>query len=158
VNERALPEDRAGTLPTVNDLDELAQWCGDDGAGLYVRWSRGPEVDLRDGPRSRDGLTGVLLPGLSANPLRRETWWHGRSMRLWLARRLYDYQHLRELRGPGVRPWLLRGTEIARGPDNEPLVRCDEPLAWIADTVLAEARSLVDRQGSAEWGSLDRRH
>jgi hypothetical protein len=155
MNER--PVDRAGTLPTVGDLDELVAWCGDDGADLYVRWSRGPEVDLRDGPRSRDGLTGVLLPGLSANPLRQEPWWRGRSMRLWLARRLYDYQHLRELRGPGVRPWLLRGAEIARGPDNEPLVRCDEPLAWIADTVLTEARSLVDRQGSPEWGPLDRR-
>jgi hypothetical protein len=155
-----VPADRvepAGALPTVDHLDELVAWCGDDDAGLYVRWSRGPEVDLRDGPRSRDGLTGVTLPGLSANPLRREPWWHGRSMRLWLARRLYDYQHLRELRGPGVRPWLLRGTEIARGPDNEPLVRCDEPLAWISDTVLTESRSLVDRQGSPEWGPLDRR-
>ncbi|WP_370643856.1 DUF6098 family protein [Amycolatopsis sp. DSM 110486] len=27
-----------------------------------------------------------------------------------------------------MRPWVLRGTEVARGPDNEPLVRCDEPL------------------------------
>ncbi|MEW2505921.1 DUF6098 family protein [Amycolatopsis sp. NPDC047767] len=40
-------------------------------------------------------------------------------MRLWLARRLYDYEHLR---GPGVRPWVLRGLEIARGPGNEPLI------------------------------------
>lgn len=43
-----------------------------------------------------------------------------------------------------MRPWvlLLRGTELARGPDNEPLVRCDEPLAWVADTVLREGRAL----------------
>ncbi|WIX90069.1 DUF6098 family protein [Amycolatopsis sp. DG1A-15b] len=69
-----------------------------------------------------------------------------RSLRLWLARRLYVYEHLRDLRGPGVQPWVLRGREIARGPDNEPLVVAVEPLAWVAD-----------EQGSREWGPMDRR-
>ncbi|WP_329063620.1 DUF6098 family protein [Amycolatopsis sp. NBC_01480] len=148
-------------LPTVADLDELTRFYRSDGGDdLYVRWSRGPGVDLAPelaAQASRDGLTGVELPGLSANSLRCEPWWRGRSTRLWLARRLYDYQHLRALRGPGVRPWLLRGREVARGPDNEPLVACDEPLAWVADEVLREARELVDAQGSPEWGPMDRR-
>jgi hypothetical protein len=145
-------------LPTVKDLAELARLFEEEGDdGLYVRWSRGPETDLRHQGSSRDGLTGIALPGLSANSLRREPWWGDRSVRLWLARRLYDYEHLRDLRGPDVRPWVLRGREIARGPDNEPLVVAVEPLAWVADEVLAEARRLVDEQGSGEWGPMDRR-
>jgi hypothetical protein len=85
-----------------------------------------------------------------------EPWWEDRPTRLWLARRVYDYRHLRELCGPGVRPWVFVGTEIARGPDNEPLVVCERPLAWLTDDVLHEAQELVDEQGSREWGPLDR--
>jgi hypothetical protein len=145
-------------LPTVKDLAELARLFEEEGDDdLYVRWSRGPETDVRHQESSRDGLTGIALPGLSANSLRREPWWGDRSVRLWLARRLYDYEHLRDLRGPDVRPWVLRAREIARGPDNEPLVVAVEPLAWVADEVLREARRLVDEQGSREWGPMDRR-
>ncbi|MEV6876228.1 DUF6098 family protein [Amycolatopsis sp. NPDC051128] len=145
-------------LPTVKDLAELTRlFEAEDDGDLYVRWSHGPGADLGDTESSRDGLTGIALPGLSANSLRREPWWRDRSVRLWLARRLYDYEHLRDLRGPGVRPWVLRGREIARGPDNEPLVVDAEPLAWVADEVLHEARRLVDEQGSGEWGPMDRR-
>jgi hypothetical protein len=151
------PED----LPTVTGLDELARlFAAEGGEDLYVRWSRGPRTDIGTGDTpesSRDGLTGIALPGLSANSLRTESWWRDRSIPLWLARRLYDYEHLRDLRGPGVRPWVLRGREIARGPDNEPLVVDVEPLAWVADEVLTEAQRLVDEQGSREWGPMDRR-
>jgi hypothetical protein len=107
-------------------------------------------------PIVRD-LAGVPLPGLSANPLRVEPWWGDRSLRLWLARRLYDYRHLRDLRGPGVRPWVLAATECGRGPDNEPLVVDIQPLAWIDDTVLEECEKDVAAQHSDEWGPLDRR-
>jgi hypothetical protein len=153
-----------GTLPTVGDLDELVelfeliQRTGSDGE-LYVRWSKGPLTDLAGGPApaSRDGLTGVPLPGLSANSLRVEPWWGDRSLRLWLARRLHDYRHLRDLRGPGVRAWVLLGEEQGRGPDNEPLVHCLHPVAWIEDAVLVECERVVAAQHSAEWGPLDRR-
>jgi hypothetical protein len=140
-------------LPTLRTLDEVAEVLGDR-EDLYVRWSRGPDDDAES--TSRDELTGVPLPGLSANPLTVESWWHGRSRRLWVARRLYDYRHLREVRGPDVRPWLLAGRELARGPDNEPLVACEQPVAWLDDEVVAEALRLVE--GEAEqWGPLRRR-
>jgi hypothetical protein len=99
----------------------------------------------------------VPLPGLSANSLTVEQWWADRSPRLWVARRLYDYRHLRHQRGPGVRPWVLLGDQCGRGPDNEPLVKVCRPIAWIGDTALAEAQQTVEAQGSAEWGPLDRR-
>jgi hypothetical protein len=144
-------------LPTVTSLAELVTLTETEGdEHLYVRWSNGPDADLAADGESRDALTGAALPGLSASPLRVEPWWD-RSLRLWLARRLYDYRHLRDLRGPDTRPWVLRGDEVGRGPDNEPLVRCERALAWVADEVLHEAERLVDQQESAEWGPMDRR-
>ncbi|HEY8374016.1 MAG TPA: DUF6098 family protein [Pseudonocardiaceae bacterium] len=150
----------ADNLPTIGSLDELAALVDspDRGEGLYVRWSRGPASDLGASAHqsSRDGLTGIPLPGLSANPLWVEGWWGERSRALWVARRLYDYRHLRERRGPGVRAWVFRGEEHGRGPDNEPLVVCREPIAWVADEVLAECERMVAEQGVGPWGSLDR--
>ncbi|MCG8925767.1 DUF6098 family protein [Lentzea sp. CC55] len=138
-------------LPTITSIAELVGYVGDD---VYVRWSKGPDADAAS--TSRDSLTGVELPGLSASPLRIEPWWADRSLELWVARRLFDYRHLRDLRGPDVRAWVLRGDEVGRGPDNEPLVRCLDPLAWVADEALLECEELVNAQHSEEWGSLDR--
>jgi hypothetical protein len=143
-------------MPVVHDLAGLVDLVEAESRDLYVRWSHGPDTD-GDGMSCRDGLTGVPLPGLSANPLRVEPWWGDRSLRLWLARRLYDYRHLRDLRGPGVRPWVLAAAESGRGPDNEPLVVDIQPLAWIDDAVLEECEKEVAAQHSDEWGPLDRR-
>ena len=74
-------------LRTVESLDELVDVAG-SGENLYVRWSRGPDCDNEK--TSKDELTGVDLPGLSANPLALEPWWNGRSLRTWIARRIYD--------------------------------------------------------------------
>ncbi len=150
------------TLPVIGDLAGLADLvaAADPHDDLYVRWSLGPDVDVAggcSGQSSRDALTGIELPGLSANPLRVEPWWGDRSVYLWVARRLYDYRHLRDLRGGEVRPWVLVGEQCGRGPDNEPLVICHRPVAWISDAALRECEKVVEEQGSPEWGSLDRR-
>jgi hypothetical protein len=148
---------------TVQNLTELAALVEEKGQDerLYVRWSKGPGEDLAGGPvneqSSRDGLTGITLPGLSANSLRVEPWWGDRPVRLWVARRLYDYRHVRAQRGPGVRPWVLAGEERGRGPDNEPLVVCRRAIAWISETALRECeRAVAEQGGSDRWGSLDR--
>ncbi|MFF5970675.1 DUF6098 family protein [Streptomyces sp. NPDC012769] len=142
------------TMATIGSLEELTELMAAR-RGLYVRWSLGPDVDLA-GTRSRDGLTGVELPGLSANALDVEEWWGDRSLRTWAARRLYDYSHLPRVRDGRVRPWLLRGREAGRGPDNEPLVRDVRPLGWVAEEVIAQAEREIARQTGA-WGPLDRR-
>jgi hypothetical protein len=140
-------------LPMVESLDELVALV-ERHPRLYIRWSRGPHVDA--GRNSRDDLTGAELPGLCANPLAVEEWWGDRSLRLWVARRVYDYHHLRQQRGPGVRAWVLEGTEVGRGPDNEPLIDCHTPVAWVADDVVGEARAVVDAAPADEWGPLRR--
>ncbi len=104
---------------------------------------------------SIDDLTGVAMPGLSANPLDVEEWWRDRPAALWVARRLYDYEHLPREKGAGIRPWVLRGREAGRGPDNEPLVTDVSPLCRIADDVIEEAHAEVARQENP-WGPLRR--
>lgn len=123
--------------------------------GLYVRWAPTPEH--RPGT-SRDELTGVPLPGLSVNPLDPEPWWRDQPLELWLARRLYDYCHLRHVRPRKTQPWVLSGRIVGSGPDNEPLLTDPEPVARIATTVLDEARELLrtHAQDDADWGPLRR--
>ncbi|MFE0810420.1 DUF6098 family protein [Streptomyces sp. NPDC058794] len=140
-------------LPVVRSLDELTDLVRRH-RGLYVRWSRGPGTDLAD-VSSTDELTGVSMPGLSANPLDVEAWWADRPVRVWAARRLHDYAHLPHDKGPGVRPWVLTGREAGRGPDNEPLVADARPLCWIDPGVIDEARAEVERQ-EHPWGPLRR--
>ncbi|MFF5159494.1 DUF6098 family protein [Streptomyces sp. NPDC000348] len=140
-------------LPVVGTLAELTALVTRD-RGLYVRWSRGPAADLR-AVSSTDDLTGVAMPGLSANPLDVEKWWQGRPVELWVARRLYDYEHLPREKGSDIRPWALKGREIARGPDNEPLVTDVRPLCWIDAGVIGEAQAEVARQENP-WGPLRR--
>ncbi|QXJ21845.1 hypothetical protein AGRA3207_002746 [Actinomadura graeca] len=139
-------------LPTLTTLDQLVRLL-DEGGDLFIRWSRGPDADASNS--SRDDLTGAPLPGLSANPLAVEEWWPPRPLRLWAARRLHDYSHLEKDKGPGVRPWVLEGEERGRGPDNEPLVHCLRPVAWVAEDVLWEAERLVAEQ-DGDWGALRR--
>lgn len=145
--------DAPDELPVVGTLAELTALVERD-RGLYVRWSRGPATDLA-AASSVDDLTGVPMPGLSANPLDVERWWQERPVALWVARRLYDYEHLPREKGPGIRCWVLRGRENGRGPDNEPLVVDVRPLCWIDPAVIDEARAEVARQ-NGPWGPLRR--
>jgi hypothetical protein len=82
------------------------------------------------------------------NSLAVEQWWGDRPVRLWMARRLYDYQHRKEIRGESTRPWVLVGDVCGRGPDNEPLVRCRRPVGWISGTGMQESVRMVEAQGS----------
>lgn len=140
----------------MSDLDELVEVIvhSRDPDELYLRWSAGPEADA--GGSSVDELTGIPLPGLSANALAVESWWDGRPFSLWVARKLYDYRHLREVRGPHVLPWVLAGRQVGRGPDNEPLVTCTRPVAWVDLRVVRQATHLVDEQ-AGQWGPMRRR-
>jgi hypothetical protein len=140
----------------VTSLDELVDLVDDwdRDLPLYVRWTRNLDRDLAE-EVSRDELTGIELPGLSVNGLAAEPWWGDRSMRAWLARKLYDYRHLPRRRGEGTRPYVLTGRETARGPDNEPLITDCEAVAEIAHAVIAEGSELVEKQ-PGDWGTLDR--
>ena len=137
-------------IRTLDDLVSLVSGRED----LYVRWSADPAKDQTRGT-SVDQLTGVELPGLSANPLRPERWWTDRPLNIWVARRLYDYRHLQDQPGKDVRAWILAGDVVGRGPDNEPLLRCKEVVAWLDNEVIRTAAQLIEAEVE-HWGSLNR--
>lgn len=140
-------------LPVPRTLGDLAKLV-ERGPDLAVRRSRGPQADRALNER-RDALTDVRMSGLSANPLAIEPWWETRPVELRVARRLYDYSHLPREKGEGVRPWVLRGREEGRGPDNEPLVREVEPVGRIDEQAIKEAEAAVAGQGG-RWGPMRR--
>lgn len=123
-------------MPTVDSLGGLAELTRHE-TGLHVRFSKSPEYDRRH--PSKDYESGLELPGLSVNPLDPEPWWE-RPLEDWLARQLCQYAHLLEDSDDERRAWVLQGRQVARGPDNEPLLADFRPVAWLDDEVIDEAR------------------
>jgi hypothetical protein len=119
-------------LPSLERLDELTTLV-DSGVTVYLRYSPGPVADA-DHP-STDHESGLMMPGVSANPLAPPGWWSLPLMD-WVARRVCQY--LRELQ-EGARPWVLTGQVIDFGPDNEPLLDDVHPIAWLSPSLVEEA-------------------
>ena len=120
-----------GPITKLDDLVDLVE----SRPGLMVRFSEGPEKDAEGG--SIDYESGLEMPGLSANRLDAEAWWT-RPLRDWVSRQVCQYAHMAE-RSPEHRAWVIRGELVGRGPDDEPLVRDPEYVAWLADELLDEA-------------------
>ena len=122
-------------LVSFFSLIEIVQAVEDHIELVYVRYSEGPDADRRR--VSRDFEANVDLPGLSVSVLTPEPWWQ-RPAADWIARRLCKYLDL--AREPGRRPWLLTGRQVGNGTDHEPLVADPDPLGWVTDSAVQEAR------------------
>lgn len=118
---------------------------------LHVRYSRGPEDDADGG--SLDTESGLELPGLSVNPLAPEAWWT-RPLEDWLARQLCQYRHLAE-QDEDRFAWVLRGREVGRGPDCEPLLADVDPVARLEESLLDEAEDRYRSRFDAGRGPAD---
>ncbi|WP_237739309.1 DUF6098 family protein [Microbacterium yannicii] len=134
---------------SVRTLEELAGLVSELGVA-YVRYSEGPERDDRP---SIDTESGLELPGLSVNPLHAERWWD-RPFEDWLARQVCQYNEL-QAKNPARFPWVLRGEEVGRGPDCEPLLRDVVPVARIDDALLREATQRYQERFDAGKGPED---
>jgi hypothetical protein len=130
---------RDGMRP-VTSMEDLANLVDE---GLFLRISGGPSKDRATA--SHDYESGLELPGLSVVPLAAPSWWT-RPQQDWLARQVCRYVHLIEESDDERYGWLLRGRIVARGPDNEPLLDDIEPLAWLPQEVLDEARTRYDER------------
>jgi hypothetical protein len=132
--------DVSDDLPVLTSLDQLCEAVSPD---AYVRFSKGPVDDVDSG--STDYESGLELPGLSVNPLQPESWWQ-RPLNEWLARQICNYVHIAEESDDDRRAWVLTGRVVARGPDNEPLVTDYQPIAWLCDDLISEAKALYDER------------
>jgi Family of unknown function (DUF6098) len=122
-------------LPVIHELGQLADVACGDGE-KYLRYSAGPDADGQQ--TSRDYESGLTLPGLSVVPLTPPCWW-GRPTVDWLARQISKYAHLGGEESDRC-AWVLAGREVARGPDDEPLVADPRPLAILSTSVVEQAR------------------
>lgn len=125
-------------LPLIEHLDELTNLVIDTRHPLYLRYSKGPASDAREGP-SRDYEAHLTLPGWSATSITPETWWQ-RPREEWIARRIRKYAELSH--EDGRYGWILTGTVVGHGPDHEPLLAHLEPVAQLSTPVLDEAAKL----------------
>lgn len=137
-------------MPPLTRLAELAHLVASE-SGLHVRYSRGPEEDADGG--SIDTESSLELPGLSVNPLEPERWWT-RPLEDWLARQLCQYRHRADREGERF-AWVLRGREVGRGPDCEPLLADVEPVARLTESLLDEAESRYHARFEAGRGPTD---
>ncbi|MEW9530190.1 DUF6098 family protein [Microbispora sp. NPDC049125] len=128
-----------GELPAIDSLDELTALV-ERRPGLFLRYSKGPESDI--GRPSVDYESGLPLPGLSATVLDAECWWTS-PLEDWLARQVCKYTHL--AKEGDRRAWILSGRVVARGPDHEPLIDEVEPVAWLDDSVVEQARQHYEK-------------
>lgn len=139
--DRAIEEASQRTaLPKIESLGELERYVLQE-PELCVRYSKGPHAD-RSSP-SVDYESGLLLPGLSATPLRAEPWWT-RDRKDWIARQLCHYVHLKD-GSAGRQAWLLLGRIAGYGPDREPLLWPWTPVAVLSESVIEEARERFER-------------
>lgn len=135
---------------TVHSLRELAELTA-QGVAPYLRYSPGPDADAAH--PSKDHESGLMMPGVSVNPLPAPRWWT-LPLEDWLARRVCQY--LREL-NEGARPWLLSGRPVDVGPDNEPLVVDVRPVAWVSPELVREAHDRYHSRLNAGVETHDQR-
>jgi hypothetical protein len=123
-------------LHEVTSVEELVELVERSPAALYVRFSARLDDD-----RSVDHQSGLPLPGLSVNPLHPPSWWQGPPLGEWVTRQVRAYHHLRK-DDDDRRCWIVTGTIVDRGPDNEPLLADVQAIGVLSD-------ALVDACGRA---------
>lgn len=133
------------TLTTFADLVALVAQTEQSGQPVFVRWSRGPQLDCRAGWVSRNHQTGQAEAGLSVNSVTDVKYGVLTTTPARIAQQVTEYSYLR-LGTTSIQPWLLTGTICGWGSDGEPLV-CDvQPVAWIAEPAVVEAQHEAARQ------------
>ncbi len=160
VTDATVPGRTVPTLPTVAAVTHVVATAR---APLHLRVGHVDDDDL--GAPSTDHESGLVLPGLSVNPLSAPPWWTDRPLEWWVARQICTYAHLLDA-DPSRSCTVVTGTEVGRGPDNEPLLTEVRLLAVLHPAAVEEARRLhsawarsprpedsPDERGTAPWQS-----
>lgn len=126
----------AGVIPGVGDaagkaMKKLAigQLAGQP--DVFVRWSRGPEFDMKPGARSKDYVSGDVHDGLSAVSLKDAEDVED------LLRSTNDYSFLR-MKDPKIRAHFYRADQVGVDSDTAPTIRPKEYIGSISDELMGE--------------------
>lgn len=112
----------------IGSIDDLRKAFHDD-SPVYVRWSRGPDFDMKPGAKSRDYQTGEVHSGLSAVDITSD------MSEAQMLRMIADYGHLRSA-DAAVRPYFYRGKEVGLDSDGGPSIRPTEYVGGVSDDFL----------------------
>jgi hypothetical protein len=100
---------------SIGAIDHVRDLVNENGGKIYVRWSRGPEYDLKPGARSKDYQSGQFHEGLSANPIEADMDPHQ------IAKRITEYSYFNSSKSP-AKPYLYSAVENGIDSDGTPTV------------------------------------
>jgi hypothetical protein len=138
------------TLAAMDSLEDIVDLVLSR-PDVFIRYSADPWQDISS--TSYDYEADVELPGVSVTVIRPEPWWTRPAID-WVARRVCKYLDLAQ-KERSRRPWLLTGRVVGSGPDHEPLVSEIEPIAWISETALKQAKELYHTRFKVGRDSAD---
>jgi hypothetical protein len=73
----------------------------------------------------------------------------------WLARQLCRYAHIQDGSGNSRVARVLTGKVVGRGPDNEPLVEIEAPVALLNRRIIEEAKAVYEERFDVGAQSFD---
>ena len=115
---------------TIKTLSALKDIIGTP--DLYVRWSRGPRLDAKQG-MSRDYQAGCTHSGLSAVPV--ESDWTDDDR--YLSSRMTEYRFLR-LKDERISCHLYCADRVGTDSDGYALIKDIKPVAKLSEKLIAE--------------------
>lgn len=125
-------------MKTFNSLDQIIKTA--DGKSLYVRWSRGPAIDRKQG-QSIDQTNGQRHSGLSAQTVRAD------RPEL-LAKMLQEYQFLCR-KDARIYCWIFTGEQNGTDSDGAPTI--DAETIVLVGRVSSELIAKCTEYNDAYW-------
>lgn len=129
---KAKKEETKNTMRTINSLNqiiELSKKAEANGETMFIRWSRGPAMDKKQGA-SMDYTNHTKHNGLSAQPVRHD------NPEL-LAQMLPEYKFLRR-KDEKIYCWIFIGKQNGVDSDNAPTVDAEsiKPVGRVSDELI----------------------
>lgn len=122
-------------VKTLRTLAAVRQIAEQSDGRAFVRWSRGPALDRKQG-KSRDYANGGAHAGLSASQIDCSDWSDAK-----LARRVKEYRFLR-LKDERINAYLYIGEIVGEDSDGYESINITGEAYRIAESVIAECEAL----------------
>jgi len=118
----------------IKTVDALRKVIATANGDLYIRWSRGPKLDRKQGV-SRDYVSGYSHAGLSAVPVDAD--WATDDK--WLARRVMEYVFLR-LKDSAIGCHIYRAERVGTDSDGYALINNFRLIGRLDEALIANLK------------------
>ncbi|HVJ68863.1 MAG TPA: DUF6098 family protein [Caulifigura sp.] len=127
------------TTKTIKTPEEIQALLVANPGRVFVRWSRGPAMDRKQG-QSRDYQSGGSHSGLSAVQIDEDWFGYTREHQpneWYLRRRLREYGFLR-MKDSKIRCWIMVGQIVGKDSDGYESIEITGECYRVADALLEE--------------------